>query len=299
MSTQAPGVARTSEELAAVARTAARAVAEDIRAAFSEAVEVEYKSSAFDPVTEVDRASEQRIRKILSDAVPEAAIVGEEFGAEGEGSLRWFIDPIDGTHNFIAGIPYISTSIAAELDGQIIAGVVHDSLHDECFWATNSGAWVNDEPLPRAREVPGAPGVLTAQPFQGLRSADTALEEVVAICKDYGIVRNPGSLALQLAHVAAGRASAAFELAGAAPWDIAGGIALAQGVGCFHARLGQPPSGIGGWASPSYLVSRGDVDSARKMAERLEALLDRGETPAHVQEPVERETHLAPAVEPA
>lgn len=276
MTTQNLGTARTSEELASLARTAARAVAGDIRAAFSEAVEVEYKSSAFDPVTEVDRASEQRIRTILSESVPEAAIVGEEFGAEGEGSLRWFIDPIDGTHNFIAGVPYISTSIAAELDGQIIAGVVHDPLHDECFWATETGAWVNDEPLPRAPEFSGAPGVLTAQPFQGLRTSGAALEDLIEICRGYGVVRNPGSLALQLAHVAAGRASAAFELAGAAPWDIAAGVALAQGTGCFHAPLGQPPRSAGTWASPSYLISREDPGSARRTAARLNALLDQG-----------------------
>jgi myo-inositol-1(or 4)-monophosphatase len=280
LTTQNPGTARTSEELVSVARTAARAVAGDIRAAFSQAVEVEYKSSAFDPVTEVDRAAEQRIWAILSEAFPEAAILGEEFGAEGESPLRWYIDPIDGTHNFIAGIPYISTSIAAELNGQIIAGVVHDPLHDECFWATRDGAWVNEEPLPRANEVPGTPGVLTAQPFQGLRTHGGALEEVIAICGSYGIVRNPGSLALQLAHVAAGRASAAFELAGAAPWDIAGGMALAQGVGCFHARLGQAPRGVGEWASPSYLVSRGDVESARATAGRLKVVLDQGKVPA-------------------
>ncbi|GAB3193764.1 inositol monophosphatase family protein [Nesterenkonia suensis] len=270
--------------LGRIARQAAEAVAEDIRRAFFGTVEVEHKSSEFDPVTEVDRRSERRIRQILAEATPEAAISGEEYGSTdgavsgGSASLRWHIDPIDGTHNFIAGIPYISTSVAAELDGVLVAGAVHDPLQRETFWACREKAWVNDQPLASADEDPGRPGVMTSQPFQGLQSSGGDLDELIGICQSFGIVRNPGSFALQVAHVAAGRAAGAFELTGAAPWDIAGGIAVAQATGCTHLRLGQAPPGFGDWASHSYLITR-DPARAEELGPRLTRLMDRGEVP--------------------
>lgn len=267
--------------LARIARHAAEAVAEDIRGAFFETVEVEHKSSEFDPVTEVDRRSERRIRQILAEATPDAAIFGEEYGMTGSAPLRWHIDPIDGTHNFIAGIPYISTSVAAELDGVIVAGAVHDPLQRESFWASREKAWVNDQPLASAGDSPGHPGVMTSQPFQGLQSSGGDLEELIGICQSFGVVRNPGSFALQVAHVAAGRATAAFELTGAAPWDIAGGIAVAQATGCTHLRLGSAPQGFGEWASHSYLITR-DPARAEELGPRLARLMDRGEVPERI-----------------
>ncbi|MDS2172630.1 inositol monophosphatase family protein [Nesterenkonia sp. CL21] len=278
------GATDDSLGLARIARRAAEAVADDIRQAFTETVEVEHKTSEFDPVTEVDRSSERRIREILAEATPHAAIAGEEFGATeptdsvGSASLRWHIDPIDGTHNFIAGIPYISTSVAAEVEGVIVAGAVHDPLRRETFWASDDQAWVDDSVLASAAEDPGRPGVLTSQPFQGLRSTGAELEELVEICRSFGIVRNPGSFALQVAHVAAGRASGAFELTGAAPWDIAGGIAVAQATGCTHLRLGQAPPGFGDWASHSYLITR-DPARAAEIGPRLARLMAHGEVP--------------------
>lgn len=254
-------MAPDSTELAKLARHAAESVSDNIAAAFAETPEFEYKTSESDPVTQLDRCSEERIVEILRNAVPNSTVIGEEFGLQAgaeddESSLRWHIDPIDGTQNFVNGIPYFSTSIGAEVDGSIVAGAVHDPFRKETFWADRTDAWVDDTPMEEARARHSLTCLMTLHPFAGMEHTPENLAKVNALIREFGMVRAPGSFALQLAHVAAGRASATFELRATDPWDIAGGMALVQSAGCTVLHLEEGVEGFGPWSSRSYAVAR-------------------------------------------
>lgn len=263
--------------LARISREVSEEAGVLIREAFRTAFHVESKSSPIDLVTEVDRAAELLIRERLLTAVPGSAVLGEEFGAQtgDEDGIRWHIDPIDGTNNFVIGQPYFAVSIGAERGGLLVAGAVHDPIHRETYWATSTQAWSDDEALPTAAEYPGHPGLLTSQPFQGVTPRDEDLPGYLELLKSFGVVRNPGSFALQILHVAIGRSGAAFELAGAAPWDIAGALAIAQATGCTIVPLADRTPGYGQWGAHSYLVTR-DPALADRVAPRLREILERG-----------------------
>ena len=235
---------------------------------------IEHKTSKLDPVTEVDRRSEERIRKVLLDAMPGSSIIGEEFGrAEGEpGSVRWHLDPIDGTLNYVSGIPYFATSVGAEVDGRIVAGAVHEPLQGETFWATTEQAWVNDEPLPRVEAGPAQPGINTHWPYYGLEPAGAQHAAFARTLRGHGVVRGRGSFALHIAHVAAAKASVALEICATDPWDIAGAIAVAQGTGCSIRTLEPAPEGFGPWAGSTFVVAR-DPDVADLLSHEISQLL--------------------------
>lgn len=267
--------------LARLARRAAESVAADIAQHFRADVLIEHKTSHFDPVTEIDRRSEQGIRRILLEAMPDSTIIGEEFGrSEGEpGSVRWHLDPIDGTLNYISGIPYFATSIGAEIDGRIVAGAVHDPLQRETFWATTDQAWVNDEPLPSAGDEPGSPGINTHWPYYGLEPAGAEYAAFARTLRSHGVVRGRGSFALHIAHVAAAKASVALEICATDPWDVAGAIAVAQGTGCAIRVLEPAPEGFGPWAGPTFVVARDPGVADSLSLEISELLRSREGTP--------------------
>jgi len=270
----------TELELARIARSAAERAGELVREAFGTGFRVEQKSSAADLVTEVDRAAEQLITRMLTEAVPGSSVLGEEYGAGGDGlgDIRWHIDPIDGTQNFVIGRAYFSVSIGIEREGRLIGGVVHDPIHRVSSWATSDRAWSDDEPLPSVAEYRGHLGVNTGQPFQGLIPADQDLAGYLELLRSFGVVRSPGSIALQIADVATGKSAAAIELMGAAPWDIAGGFALAQATGCTIVNLAPPVPGYGEWGAHSFLITR-DAAVAAQAAPLLREILERGEVP--------------------
>lgn len=271
----------TDQALSLIAREAVERVAPMIRDGFTRDVHIEYKSSDWDPVTEVDRAAEVEIREFLLSRAPGSQVLGEEFGrTEGEGDLLWHIDPIDGTHSFIAGFAYFCTSVAVERGGQLIAGAIHDPIQRETFWTGPGGLWLNDQVLPSASENPGTAGILTSQPFQGLRVAPGDMGDFLDLLSGFGAVRNPGSYALQLAHAAAGRTQAALEITAAAPWDIAGGMALARAAGCTIDLLVAAEEGYGDWGSHSYLVTR-DAEVARMVGAALREYISRGTVPSY------------------
>lgn len=263
-----------STALAETARWAAERVSHDIAANYLGELEVSEKTSALDPVTEVDRRSETRITRQLLSAYPDSTVIGEEFGLhQGDpGGVRWHIDPLDGTLNYISGIPYFCTSIGAELNGRIVAGAVHDPLQRETFWADEAGAWLNDQRLPSVDTDPGVPGVLTIWPFFGLAPNRPGSGALLELLRELGPTRGRGSFALQLAHVAAGRATAAVELGASKPWDTAGALAVAQATGCSVRILTAPPAGYGEWAGSAYVVAR-DPSVADRIAEAATPLL--------------------------
>ncbi len=260
--------------LASLARRAAESVSADIAENYLSDILVEHKTSRLDPVTEIDRRSERRIKQILLEAMPGSEIIGEEFGrSAGEtGCVSWHIDPIDGTLNYVSGIPYFATSIGAEVDGRIVAGAVHDPLRRETFWATPHESWVNDEPLPRAGSAPAPPGVNTHWPYYGLEPKEAQHAALARTLRSHGVVRGRGSFALHIAHVAAGRASVALEIRATDPWDTAGAIAVAQGTGCAIRTLEPGPEGFGSWASPTFIVAR-DPEVADALSREITELL--------------------------
>jgi histidinol-phosphatase len=129
-------------------------------------------------VTQADMEVEQHIRARLLEAFPDHGIIGEEFGVEGEGaSVRWYIDPIDGTHNFIRGVPIFATLIAVERDGELQAAVLSAPALDERWWAyRGGGAWARNrgETVPRQIGVSGITNLADAQVlYGGLRELTT------------------------------------------------------------------------------------------------------------------------------
>ena len=105
------------------------------------------KKGFFDPVTECDKESERRIVERIFRDHPDSTIVGEEGGQQGSGAVHWYVDPIDGTNNFVAGVPFFCVSIAAALDGKLLAGVVYDPSKQETFAASTVGATLNGESM--------------------------------------------------------------------------------------------------------------------------------------------------------
>ena len=100
------------------------------------------------PVTQADQEAETAIAERLRDAFPDIGFLGEEFGAQGGQSRRWIVDPIDGTKNFVRGIPYWATLLALEEDGEVTLGVVHSPATGELYWARRGqGAWLDGLPL--------------------------------------------------------------------------------------------------------------------------------------------------------
>ncbi len=121
-------------------------------------------------VTQADTAIEARIRERLADAFPEHGLVGEEYGTEsGEASVRWYIDPIDGTHNYVRGVPLFGTLLAVERDGELQAAVISAPALDERWWAhRGGGAWARNRGVsPRRIAVSGVAGLADSQILYG------------------------------------------------------------------------------------------------------------------------------------
>ena len=225
-------------ELLAIARSLAAAGADAISARLGDHGSVKFKTSGTDPVSEADEAGEAAIRSLLAELRPEDGIVGEEGDdRKGTSGLTWFIDPIDGTVNFLYGLPQWCVSVAvADVDGPLV-GVVLDPCRSEEFAAVRGcGATLNSSPIERTRirERADDPleGVLFATGFgydPKARAVQGALfSKVIARVRD---ARRAGSAALDLCWTAAGRLDAYLEH-GTRSWDVA-----AAGLICLEAGL--------------------------------------------------------------
>jgi len=220
-----------------IALRAARKAAEKIDRALErmDLVEIEEKSRN-DFVTEVDKTSEKEILYHLRKAYPDHSFLGEESGfIQGENTdYQWIIDPLDGTTNFIHGIPHFAISIACSIKGQIQHGVVLDPVKREEFTASRGrGATLNGRRI-RVTERRGFDGALigTGIPFSGfaLDHIDAYLATLKEIAGQTAGIRRQGSAALDLAYVAAGRLDGFWEM-NLKPWDIAAGCLLVQEAG--------------------------------------------------------------------
>jgi myo-inositol-1(or 4)-monophosphatase len=232
-------------ELLRLAIELATDTAELVRRRHAEHFATSAKTTATDLVTEVDTAAERFLVERLAQRRPDDAILGEEGGGRpGRTPVRWLLDPIDGTVNFVLGLPQYAVSVAAEVNGVVVAGAVCNPATGELYSAERGrGAQLGDQPLRGPREVPLARAVI-ATGF-GYDAALRARQGAVAaaLLPQVGDLRRLGSAALDLCFLAAGRLDGYFE-AGLNPWDSAAGGLIAQEAGCVLSGLrGRPPSG--------------------------------------------------------
>lgn len=202
------------------------------------------KSSPTDVVTAMDTASERLIVKTLLDSRPDDAILAEEGASEaGTSGVRWLIDPIDGTVNYLYGLPEWAVSIAAEVDGQLAVGVVNIAPRAELFTAVlGGGAWLGAAQVRSNQGVPlDRALVATGFGYASSRRAHQAevLRGVLPRARD---IRRGGSCAVDLCSVACGRVDAYYE-SGPQDWDRAAGVLIAREAGARVEGLrGRPPS---------------------------------------------------------
>ena len=219
-------------ELESVASTAARAAAEVVTSAYGQPRTVGRKSSPTDIVTQTDLRAEGLVRRLLLAATPEAGIVGEEGGKTARGArLQWVIDPLDGTINFLYGVPLFAVSIAAAIDGEIVAGAVVDVLRGELFSAhRRGGARCDGRPI-SASSCSSLPEALVTTGFSyraELRDLQGEIaHRLLSRARD---LRCFGSAALELCWVACGRVDGYFQR-DTQIWDHAAGTLIADEAG--------------------------------------------------------------------
>lgn len=243
------------------ARKAARAMVRDFGEV--QALQVSRKGAA-DFVSRADLAAEQTIFEALSAARPKYGFVMEERGeVEGaDNSNRWIVDPLDGTTNFLHGVPHFAISIALERDRQPHAGVVYNPATDELFWAEKGeGAYLNDRRL-RVSNRRDLSECLFAcgLPFAGRPGRARALEETDRVLEKTAGVRRFGAAALDLAYVAAGRFDAFWER-GLNSWDVAAGAIIVREAGGLVSEIEGGPKFL---ASGSILAANSEIHEQAK-----------------------------------
>ncbi|MEM7268096.1 MAG: inositol monophosphatase family protein [Pseudomonadota bacterium] len=213
------------------ARRAARSLVRDFGEV--ENLQVSMKGAG-DFVSKADLKSEEIIRDVLMEARPAYGWLAEEGGeAESQdGMHRWIVDPLDGTTNFLHGLPHWAVSIALERKGEVIAAVVYDPAKDEMFTAEKgAGAYMNDRRLRVSGRRDFIESIFaTGVPFTNSPNLPTTLKELAHLMPRCAGVRRWGAAALDLAYVAAGRYDGFWER-GIQPWDIAAGTLLVREAG--------------------------------------------------------------------
>lgn len=227
-----------------VMERAARKAGGKLRRDFGEVEHLQVsRKGPSDFVSKADRVAERTIYDELLHARPDWGFSLEEGGQiEGDpGKPRWIVDPLDGTSNFLHGIPHFAVSIAAQEPkpdgsgwGEVIAGVIYQPITDETFWAEKTrGAWLQDGRLRvSARSRMADALIATGIPFQGCGDPDEWVRIYRAIGPQVAGIRRFGSAALDLAWLAAGRYDGFWE-SGLAEWDTAAGCLLVREAGGF------------------------------------------------------------------
>ena len=215
------------------ARKAARGLVRD----FGEVENLQVHSKAAgDFVSKADLKAERIIREELTEARPNYGWIGEE-STETKGAdptRRWIVDPLDGTSNFLHGMPHWAVSIALEHKGDIVAAVVFDPVKDEMFTAEKgAGAWLNDTRLRVSDRTDLITCVFaTGIPFANSTNLPENLQQIARVAPTCAGIRRWGAAALDLAYVAAGRFDGYWER-GISAWDIAAGALLVKEAGGF------------------------------------------------------------------
>mgnify|MGYP001166228850 FL=1 len=193
-----------------------------------------------DFVSTADKTAEKTLRNILTKARPNYSFLMEESGeiVGQDISNIWIIDPLDGTTNFLHGLPHFAISLGLQRDGEMLAGVVYEPVHDEMFWAEKGqGAHLNDRRIRvSGRSVMNESLFATGIPFKGARDHPEFLKHLEAVMAVSSGVRRFGSAALDLAYVAAGRYDGFWET-GLSSWDMAAGIVLVREAGGYVTEI--------------------------------------------------------------
>lgn len=244
-------MALTSGELLAIAVRVARDAAATARRMRDEAItDVQTKSTDTDVVTAADRAVERQVVEALRSQRPEDGVLGEEYGdsaAPAPGAVRWILDPIDGTVNYLYGLPQYAVSLAAEVDGVVVAGVVRNAATgDEWTAVLGGGAWRGDRRLTgSARTTLDQTLLATGFGYDPARRAHQGrvLAGLITKVRD---IRRFGSASLDLCMAAEGSVDAYFEK-GLNPWDHAAG-------GLVATEAGLRVSGLAGAAAGTKML---------------------------------------------
>ncbi|RLL71334.1 inositol monophosphatase family protein [Paenirhodobacter hankyongi] len=215
------------------ARKAGRSLVKDFREV--ENLQVSAKGPG-DFVSRADREAERIIKEELRGARPSYGWLGEETGEEAgeDPTRRWIVDPLDGTTNFLHGLPHWAVSIALEHKGEIVSAVVFDAAKDELYWAEKgSGAFMNEMRL----RVSGRNRMIesifaTGVPFGGRSTLPATLQDLARLMPVCAGVRRFGAASLDLAYVAAGKYEGYWER-GIKAWDMAAGLLLVKEAGGF------------------------------------------------------------------
>ena len=191
-------------------------------------------------VTAADKRAEEIVREELAKARPDYGFLGEESGTHegGDKTHRWIVDPLDGTTNFLHGIPHFAVSIALERSGTIVAGLVYNPANDDLFVAERGkGAFLNDQRIRVAGRQRLAEAVVACGlPHYGRGDLELGRNEIEAAQQHFAGLRRFGAAALDLAWIAAGRFDAYWER-DLSPWDMAAGIILVREAGGFVTDL--------------------------------------------------------------
>jgi len=194
-----------------------------------------------DFVTQVDRNAEAEIVKIIQKAYPQHAILGEEGGQVGKNEVLWIIDPLDGTTNFLHGLPHFAVSIGISVKGRLEHGVIYAPCTQDLYIASRgAGATLNNRKI----RVSGAKDMDQALVGTGVPLREENLDAYIpmlrSVVANTAGVRRAGAASLDLAYVAAGRLDAFWEL-NLKPWDVAAGIVLVHEAGGMVSEIyGQP-----------------------------------------------------------
>lgn len=190
------------------------------------------QKSRNDYASEVDRAAEQEIIKVIRTAFPDHGILAEESGETKGNDYTWIIDPLDGTTNFLHGFPHYAVSIALKNKNKLEIGVIYDPTRDELFTAERGGGAMLNNRRIRVTKQNTMRGALigTGFPFKTMENIEPYLGMFKAVCADAAGIRRAGAAALDMAYVACGRLDAYWEI-GVKEWDIAAGVLLVQEAG--------------------------------------------------------------------
>ena len=216
-----------------------------LKKGFGTSFEISSKEGKNNLVTEYDKLSEKTIIDQIHSVFPKHVFLAEESGKTGTLSkniVRWIIDPLDGTVNFAHGLPIFSISIAAELNGEILSGVVYNPMLEELFVAKKGeGAFLNDKKIVVSdNDNLDSSFLVTGFPYNISQNPCGCIDHFVKIIKQGIPVRRLGSAALDLAYVAAGRFDGFWEI-NLHPWDVAAGILLVKESGGKVTQYNEKP----------------------------------------------------------
>ncbi|MEI4233843.1 inositol monophosphatase family protein [Roseovarius sp. D22-M7] len=213
------------------ARKAGRTLVKDFKEV--ENLQVSTKGAG-DFVSRADIAAEKILKTELMNARPSYGWLAEEGGEEPgkDPTRRWIVDPLDGTTNFLHGLPHWAVSIALEHKGEIVAGVVYDPAKDEAFVAEKgAGAWMNDSRLRVSGRHKMSEAIFaTGLPYGGRADLPETLQDLARLLPACAGVRRWGAAALDMAYVAAGRYDGFWERR-LSPWDLAAGVIIVREAG--------------------------------------------------------------------